>query len=390
MEKVPGVQVFKKWDEMGEPNRISLIKRLTQWERELSEIWFPAYGNLYYKSALSEMETVPLDSSIDPAGEFCIGPSCDPSWLLQPGQSLTNIHCGPWKTPRDMGESLIDRSRFRVGHHSNVQLPSFLNSSTEDHYSLLQMTKAVLPAIANSAKLLDKAQPILWHPDLHMGNIFVSENDPGIVTGIIDWQNSSVSPAFLQAQWPVFLLPPEGYQLGHIMPGLPAGFENMDDDEKEIALYNKAKATWTKAYEAASFLNNRKAWQGMQVVPELKEIFRRCGGTWDEGVLPLREVLIEIFLNPRDLGLPDGSLPLHFTDEQLARHKRQFTIYQEWHEMRKFIKEMLDTDDEGWIPPGRDLDEMKSRNKILFQYYVTKAQKPPEEVKSMWPFPLDT
>jgi hypothetical protein len=58
--------------------------------------------------------------------------------------------------------------------------------------------------------------------------------------------------------------------------------------------------------------------------------------------------------------------------------------------MRRFIKEMLDTDDEGWIPPERDLDEMKSRNMMLFKYYVTKAQKSPGEVKSMWLFPLDT
>lgn len=95
MEKVPGVQIFKKWDEMGEHNRISLIKRLTQWERELFEIQFPAYGSLYYQSALDKIEMIPLDSSIDPEGEYCIGPSCDPSWLLRPGQSLLDVHCGP-------------------------------------------------------------------------------------------------------------------------------------------------------------------------------------------------------------------------------------------------------------------------------------------------------
>lgn len=97
MEKAPGVQIFKKWDDMGEHNRISLIKRLTQWERELSEIPFPAYGSLYYKSTLKEIERVPLDSSIDPEGEFCIGPSCEPSWLLRPGQSLPDFQCGPCK-----------------------------------------------------------------------------------------------------------------------------------------------------------------------------------------------------------------------------------------------------------------------------------------------------
>jgi hypothetical protein len=44
MERVPGVQIFKKWDEMGESNRISIIKRLTQWERELAEIHFQPLG----------------------------------------------------------------------------------------------------------------------------------------------------------------------------------------------------------------------------------------------------------------------------------------------------------------------------------------------------------
>jgi hypothetical protein len=40
----------------------------------------------------------------------------------------------------------------------------------------------------------------------------------------------------------------------------------MDDEEKEVTVNDKAKA-----YEVASFLNNRKSWQGMQVLQELKE-----------------------------------------------------------------------------------------------------------------------
>src|SRR5271155_1999096 len=96
MEKVPGVQIFRVWDEMDESNRISIIKRLTQWESELAAIQFPAYGNLYYKSSLHEADMVPLDSAMDPRGEFCIGPSCDPFWLIQPGQQLLpNVFCGP-------------------------------------------------------------------------------------------------------------------------------------------------------------------------------------------------------------------------------------------------------------------------------------------------------
>lgn len=98
IERVPGVQSFRKWDEMGEKNRIAHIKRLAEWERELASIKFPAYGSLYYKSSVCESEIVPLDSSIDPEGEFCIGPACDLSWLSPPDhEKLPEHYLGPCK-----------------------------------------------------------------------------------------------------------------------------------------------------------------------------------------------------------------------------------------------------------------------------------------------------
>ncbi|KAK7188470.1 hypothetical protein PSPO01_05661 [Paraphaeosphaeria sporulosa] len=40
-------------------------------------------------------------------------------------------------------------------------------------------------------------------PDLHRENIFVAEEGPGIITPIIDWQSSSIEPAF----WPADEVP---------------------------------------------------------------------------------------------------------------------------------------------------------------------------------------
>jgi hypothetical protein len=130
----------------------------------------------------------------------------------------------------------------------------------------------------------------------------------------------------------------------------------------------------------------------MQVPSPLKEIFRRCGDTWDEGIMPLREILIEIFLSQESLGFPSVSLPLYFTDEQIAHHRKDYEVYEEFHQIRKLAKEALDTDDDGWIPSERDLDEMKSRNKMLFEYYVSRIRPgtSPDRVKEMWPFPLNT
>ncbi|KAL4920790.1 kinase-like domain-containing protein [Aspergillus aurantiobrunneus] len=393
MERVPGVQIFKKWEGMGESNRISFIKGLTQWEHELSKIEFPAYGSLYYKSFLTDSEMIALDPSIDPAGKFCIGPSCDPSWLTQLGnQPLPAIHCGPWRTLSDMGNSLIARSLCKVTQKPNLQLPRFIYGSPEHHSSVLKIAKDAMPALANSPKILANSQPSIWHTDLHIGNIFVSEDDPGNVTGLIDWQNTSISPLFLQVRWPVFLRPPDDYQEVQVMPALPPGFDDMDYEEKEHALFKKAKATWTKAYEMATFLNDRKAWRAMQVPSPFKEMFRRCGTTWDEGCLPLQETLIELFQGQEELGLPRESLSLSFTDDQIVQHRREFEAYEEWHSMCTFVKEILDTDADGWIAPERDLVEMRSRNMMLFEYYVSKlaATKSSDHVRMLWPFTLRT
>lgn len=50
-----------------------------------------------------------------------------------------------------------------------------------------------------SAQIQGAATPVLLHHDLNKRNIFVSEDDPAIVTSIIDWQSTSIEPAFWYA-----------------------------------------------------------------------------------------------------------------------------------------------------------------------------------------------
>lgn len=59
-------------------------------------------------------------------------------------------------------------------------------------------------------RIQDTATPLLFHPDLHKRNIFVSEDDPSIITGIIDWQATSIEPAFWYSdEVPDFAMPLE-------------------------------------------------------------------------------------------------------------------------------------------------------------------------------------
>lgn len=81
MEKAPGVQLYKVWDEIQEYHRLRLIESLTKMERQLSAIQLPAYGALYLRDSISNTsKLVPLGSSVDPNHSYCIGPHCGPSW----------------------------------------------------------------------------------------------------------------------------------------------------------------------------------------------------------------------------------------------------------------------------------------------------------------------
>jgi len=60
------------------------------------------------------------------------------------------------------------------------------HGSVEEHFSLLESGRAVLKEMARDSRIQHAAAPTLLYPDLHKRNIFVSDNDPSVITGIID------------------------------------------------------------------------------------------------------------------------------------------------------------------------------------------------------------
>lgn len=232
----------------------------------------------------------------------------------------------------------------------------------------------------------------MWHTDLHMGNIYVSQEDHTRITCLIDWQSTSISPLFLQARWPVFLKPPEDYPEGLVQPKLPDNFDDLDAVEKEIATFEHRWGTSAKAYEVATYLNNHDAYTAKwELFDPLRELFSRIGDTWDDGIVPVSTCLIEIFKNWEQMGFPD-SCPIQFTSTELACHETLWSEYTEWREIQYFAQKYLDTDADGWIPPGADWAKKRLQNKALLELMIERLkdqkEEEEEEVRRMWPFPL--
>ena len=72
----------------------------------------------------------------------------------------------------------------------------------------------------------------------------------------------------------------------------------------------------------------------------------------------------------------------------IAYHERQLSEFTQWHEIQEFAQKYLDTDAEGWLPPGADWAKKQLQNEALLELMIERLEtQKPEEVRQMWPFP---
>jgi hypothetical protein len=129
MEKAPGIQMFERWDNISEMDKLGVVKQLAKLEGEMTGIRFPASGSLYLRESMSEDDGdayIALDHASDPSGQFCIGPSCDRGWYsldknaasLHPRTNRGPCGCSIWiiyskLTPSDRAKFVLLRHRAR-------------------------------------------------------------------------------------------------------------------------------------------------------------------------------------------------------------------------------------------------------------------------------------
>lgn len=164
-------------------------------------------------------------------------------------------------TPRRELDTIVN-SKSEVQH----QLNRFDESQSLDEYSgLLQKAKEIIPTLSNHPRVEQGADPVLWHTDLHLGNIFVSPDDPTTIEGIIDWQSAHIAPLFIQARFPEFFRPPKDYNPGTSVPSLPDNFDELDPEQKNQATREKTLASLSKYYEMSCLVYNKRVYDAMKL-----------------------------------------------------------------------------------------------------------------------------
>ncbi|KAE8140230.1 phosphotransferase enzyme family protein [Aspergillus pseudotamarii] len=394
LEKAAGIPLFEQWEKMTEIEKLTLTRNLTKLEAQLSAIHFPVYGGLYHLADANRLEYQALDENIDPSKMFCIGPSCDRFFTTDQATDLPvpseELDQGPWNTLSSYGIAIAKREKSRILSSRSNSRPLFAKGTIEEQIRLLEITINLMRIMDLHPILSQFSQPTLWHTDLHMGNIFVASDDNARITSLIDFQSISILPLFLQAQWPIFLKPPQNYTKGLVRPKLPDNINELDKDDRTVTLQEWSQSKLAKGYEVATLLENKRAYSAMNIPRVFRDIFVRCSEISEVGAIPLRECLIEIQRSWLSLGFI-GDCPISFNNEEINAHKREFAEYQAWDEAQQLALECLDTDAEGWIAPQLDISEKRRQNRELLAMYIERKamEKPAGEVRALWPFPDD-
>ena len=198
-------------------------------------------------------------------------------------------------------------------------------------------------------------QPILFHPDLHMRNIFVSEEDLTVPTAVIDWQSSSTKPAFWYA---------------HDTPDFAQKEVDIPDNDKstsESELHNKAFGYLIRSQLPRTML------APLKMDEAYFRLFQYGHRTWIQSAAAFRVELIQTARRWKELGFA-GECPFPSpSKEEYAGHLERYREFEEDYRNKKGIAQLLNIGITGWVP-AEGFETTKLANKEMFAACVKDSQ----------------
>jgi hypothetical protein len=273
---------------------------------------------------------------------------------------------------------LVDTGHSRIPKAATGD-PLPYHGSIEDHVRLLNISQQVMQRLIEDARIQKSAAPTLVHPDFHKRNIYVSPEDPTTITGIIDWQSTSIEPAFICInEIPDFA-------------SLPEESISEDEDKTETADYQKRlkdASICYQTYDACIKGLMPKLRSAALLDPVLFKPFHYCHTTWRDGAAALRQELIELSARWTELGMP-GSCPYSPTNEEINEQTRHYEDFETVQRLKLWLKSSLDTNSDGWVP-NEVWDKARDAHRAAYDEWIRTARESDdltvEKAEKLWPF----
>lgn len=283
---------------------------------------------------------------------------------------------------QELGIALVERGITCIEQNPRPYEPNKpLRGSNEEQLATLKWAKSIFSKMDSQTApgQLQVARPTLWHSDLHMGNIFVSDKDPTQIVSLINWEQTVVWPLFYQVRFPMFLDVGDDYELGSDVPTLLE--DQMDEDSQAIARHENEVVRMAKAYEHGC---SPDIFEALRVPTVFANFITHCERAWKEGAVPIRNCVLEISNHAGFSG--DG---LKFSEDDMKKYKDEAKLYQTHQNVLALAQKALDTDSNGWIDASEDFEEKQKRNKEVLERVMAgcaEQGESPERVPPIWPF----
>ncbi|KAJ8068370.1 hypothetical protein OCU04_003932 [Sclerotinia nivalis] len=388
MKHVEGVQLQERWSAMSGSQYTKCVQAVCMTMQQLAALEFPAYGSIYFENA-------PFDSKLKvPLSEgFCIGPHCSTTYwdgcASETERGLT-VPVGPWQDLATYSSGLIANGHSKLPTPSSKidkSRPSFFGT-VKEHRNLLNTAQNILQSLIIQPQIMSASAPTLLHADLHARNIYVADEDPTLITCLIDWQSSSIEPAFIYASdMPDFAALPGPQTEEKLLDG--ATSDNEPPLSEQDIKMRKVASYCNQAFEICMKAFIPKLRVARSVDQSLIRAFQYSNTSWRDSATAVRQEFLDLAKNWNDLGLT-GECPYCPTKEELEIHRKEYKAFQHVQELKLVLMKLLHTDSDGWVPIDR-WDEVRRAHKEVFDTALETAREDEgemteEDVKELWPF----
>ncbi|KAI0720784.1 kinase-like domain-containing protein [Cerioporus squamosus] len=363
MEVAQGVELSKAWQSLDTGKHMELVQNLAILQSEFFSVCFTHHGSLYFKV---DVESIPHTTDVfaDPAGspisersKYAIGPSID--WELWRGtRKQLDTYRGPYCL--SLITDTIRCQQARLASFAKPRLPSdvsFLDEKDASPAFYINVFDQVLSCVPATIPPAELCVPTIWHPDLNRGNIFI---DPSTcaVTGIIDWQWTTIAPLYMQA-----IIPRAFLYTGHKIelpskrmgkPHLPENFDSLSKDEMRAVL-EEYKDAATFIWQQNVILKD-PLWGAVYRLPKYPLRIHpvdSASRTWTNGLTRLRGLLLRMRDDWAELAGPGIPCPLKISEAEEVRLGALLERCDVYAEMVRELLARLETTDDGMVEPER-------------------------------------
>jgi hypothetical protein len=249
----------------------------------------------------------------------------------------------------------------------------------------LQLTPAMVPPLGTDGT----HSPTLWHPDLHLDNVFVDPESKQI-TRIIDWQSAAVMPLYYQCGVPRMFQHPGTVADGWALSKLPEDYDSLDQSEKAKIDSDRKSEACHKYYEAETKSKNPRHWAALQLENADMRIepSRLVINVWeDHDVFFLRRALLSIVEQWQDLCPGSDICPVSFTEQELAVHAAEEESMSNVGEILRLFRENWGLPSDGMVDPT-DYDRIRIAVAELRDSFIEDADNDAEKelFARLWPY----